>query len=522
MANGRLRIGYGSQGSRVMIAEYGFYTLTGQETSLIKTGTGSSFYYAGPIMGYLSPNKFAAVTAQGTGSGNSEANAMTLTAALASATAGDIIGVLPGVYIGAGQSNKTVPAWRINTSGNSSNPIIVVAKYSSIDLAGKTNGARWTEAEVDAVLAHPNRTEFRHTGVSDGAGQGTASPSFGVNGPYAWQYWIGMCCDQLYNELHEDGGVTNLWGAQDSKIMRCVIRGRPAPYAGSFPTDNHCGVRCEDFDRVEVSDCVIYNFYDTVGGVGAARNHCGIQRYSHSNTHNGLILRHNYVFGCFNGIFLKDESGNQRAYNELIEWNYCTDNQVNLENANANDTAGGGASARSTVQHNLLVGGGSGLTGQQGGGRNQDMIYNTIVVDANGTNGACIIGHAYDTGCTFTKNICYGTVGNMMHDAQFRNFAPVIPSDNNVFYSANGFRARFNGTDVNNSNGTTGLNSWKSSISTDTNSIFGDPLFTNRAAHDYTLQVGSPARTAGPGGTYVGAINPSDPTRPGPRYAAGA
>lgn len=471
-------------------------------------GGAAGLYYGGPDLGNLTPTIYAAPTSQGTGSGNSEANATTLVAALAAASSNDIVGALPGVYSKASTSSKFYPAWRLTNSGTTGNPIIVVAKYSAIDLAGKTAGARWTTSDLDAVFAHANRSELRHTG---GAGGGTGGPIFGSSfDPVdAHQYWIGFCADESQGPPIQDSGPATLWASNSCKILRAVLRGRDV--SSTWGGDNHCGVRVEDWaGTAEVSDCVIHGF-KTANGSDAGHNHAGILRYSHGNQ-SGLTVTHNFIFGCSDGIFSKDEAwpdGN--AQSEIYRYNILDGNTVGMELATQNMN---GASTDSYAEFNLIVGGSSqtGISGQQGNGFRILIRYNTVYVGANGAGTAAGTDMNFfgATGCELTGNIIVGVNGNLLYEANARSSAHV-PANYNCYYAlGGGFTARYNGSSFN-------WSTWPSGSTRDGNSINVDPLFTSAAGFDWSLQAGSPCLTAASDGGRIGHTRGG--VTPGPRYA---
>lgn len=463
----------------------------------------AGLYYAGPEYGNLIPTIYAAPAALGTGSGNSEANAMALTDALPIADLDDVIGALPGVYTITSTSNKFFPAWRLTNSGTAGHPIIVVAKYSAIDLAGKSAGQKWTTTDLATVFAHPNRTELRHTG-------GIGGPVFGSS--YSpvdeHQWWIGMCADEATSTPIQDSGVATQWACDSCKTMRCVIRGRDVSVG--WNGDNHSGVRVEDWSgTAEITDCVIHGFM-TSGGSDAGHNHAAILRYSHGNQ-SGLTIRHNFIFGCSDGVFAKDEpwpTGNAQA--EIYRYNIFADNTVGIEMATQNMN---GVTTDSYCEYNLITGGSgqTGISGQQGNGYRIHVRNNTVYVGANGGGTAAGADmNFFGTGCELTNNIIVGISGNLLYEANNRTSAIVPANYNCYFATGGGFTARHNGSSFN-------WSTWPSGSLRDGNSINVDPLFTNAAGYIFTLQAGSPCLTASDIGGPIGAYTSSEV--PGPRYA---
>lgn len=471
-------------------------------SSVVAGGGAAGLYYAGPELGNLTPTIYAATSSQGTGSGNSEANAMALTSALTSATAGAIIGCLPGAYSKSPNNQRWHPAWITTNSGASGNPIIVVAKRSAIDLAGKSGNATWSTSDLSAVFAHADRCELRHTGVSDGNGGGTGGPAFGsLDQNDVW--WIGFCADQNENSPIRDTGPCVLWSSTRCRIMRSVIYGRPAPYT-TDTGDNHVGIRLEGATSCELWDNVIYGFVDSVGGVGTGHNHCGVERYDSTGTR----IYYCHTFGNHTGIFLKDSDVNPSS-DEIVRYNLCKDVISGIEVGNVNVSG----AADDYVEFNLAIGcEGSGINGQQGSGVNVHVRNNTLYVQGAGPGtGAGFDGNGFGTGCDFRNNIVVTTAGVLMNEQQFRS--AILSSNYNCYYATGGgFQARFNSTNF------TTFGTWQSGATRDGNSINSNPSFVNTAVENFKLQGASPCLTASDVGGPVGCYITGNETI-GPRYA---
>lgn len=453
----------------------------------------SGFYYAGPVLGSLTPTIYAAPTALGNGSGSSEANARALSTALASATAGAIIGVLPGVYSKISGGERYAPAWRVTGTGTALSPIIVVAKYSAIDLSGKSANQRWTAADYAAVFAHPNRSEMRHTGVStDGGGSG--GPAFGsVDNNYV--YWFGLCADEANAQPHRDTGLSILWSTTGSRIMRCVLYARDPRYV-TFDYDNHPNVRLENAIGCVVSDNALDGDF-----AGNGHNHCCIQRYESRDT----VIEHNFTGGLHAGIYLKDQDTSR---NEIVRYNYCTNPQAGIEVLNVNI----GVTDTDQVYQNLIVGSAEGLI-YQSRGTNIQAHHNTLVGPcAGGGSSQGWQGHHNSTGCYCRESILVGTSGSMFIDQAFRT-GPVNGSNYNRFYrTGTQFTSRYNGATRSN------IETWRSATGQDLNSSVGDPGFMNQATGDYRLAPGSACLTMSESGGPVGCYITGTETI-GPRYA---
>ena len=468
---------------------------------VVSGGGGGGDYYAGPELGALTPTIYAATTDLGTGSGNSEANAMDLPTALSTATAGAIIGVLPGVYTKAHGAGRFNPAWTTTNSGTSGNPIIVVAKYSAVDLGGASDNGLWNQTMVDNVFTNSNRSEFRHDGTRSTTA--TASPAFGTNSKNH-VYFIGFCADEDDAAPTPDTGTAVIIGGTGSRIYRCVLQGRSV--VSGWASDNHPGIRLEGATDPYAWDNVVtgYRYYDTLQNGG--HNHCGIQRYECTGTN----VQHNFCFFNNTNIYLKDQDS---AANETVKFNYCynpEESGANIEILNTNEAGG----TDTICSQNLCLNTINAAVGllAQSEGENIKWRNNTVIGTFSGGGSAGFVGNYADVGNEVSDNIFYCISGNSFLDQEFRT-GTVITSDYNRFYSASGFLNRHNGSDY------TSLAAWRTGVSQDNNSSTGDPSFANYGANDFKLAGGSPcltgSSTGGPQGCYITGSEVM-----GPRYAA--
>lgn len=469
------------------------------------TGTspdpGGSSYYAGPVLGFITPTVYAAPTAQGTGSGSSEANAAPLVNVLASVTASDRVGCIAGVYSKASGGSRFTPAWTTTNNGTAANPIIVVAKYSAIDLGGAVANGQWTQTMVNNVFANANRCELRHTGTFGSSG--TGSPALGSSGKN-YVYFIGFAVDETNANATADTGTSVIVGGTNCMIARCVFQGRPVDTAWSG--DNHPGVRVESTTSPMVYDNVVTGFRYFNTNQNGGHNHCGIQRYECV----GTDIQHNFCFTNNTNIYLKDQD---IAAGETVHQNYCMnpeDSGSNIEILNTNE---GSSSSITVASQNLCVNtinNAVGLMGQSEG-RNLKWRNNTVIGIFNGGGSAGFVGHYQDTGGEVNDNIFYCSSGTMMLDQQFRT-TTVIPSNYNRFFSSGTETFRYNGTTR------TGLAAWRSATGQDLNSSVGDPLFVSIAGSDFKLSGSSPCLTGSSSGGAQGCYITGSETI-GPRYA---
>lgn len=219
---------------------------------------------------------------QGTGSGNSEANAMLLSEALSIAAADDVIGVLPGTAVGTDTNTKLVPAFLTANSGTSGHPIKVVAKYPWNDDANKTI------LETDAPTS------------------GDGCPTLGSH-QRNYVEWYGFYIDEANAHNQGDSGVAMFSECTGVKVMYCRIIADPA----SLPDDNHTGAYFN-----ETSDCALQ--YNTISGFegGGSSNYAGIMEYGAANA----TINNNEIYDCNTGHYIKGHPATlwnygSRAYN---------------------------------------------------------------------------------------------------------------------------------------------------------------------------------------------------------------
>lgn len=443
----------------------------------------SGFYYVDPERGSVVPDIYIDLTAHGNGSGSSEANAAVAATVLARTdiAPGTVIGALPGVWSKASGGERYAPAWRCASSGTADDPIVIVTKYSGIDLSGRTSG-KWTADDYAAVLAHPNRTELRHTGVStDGAGNG--GPVLGiVDTDHVW--WVGFCADEAHAQPHRDTGLSILWSTTGSRVMRCVLYARDPGYV-TFDYDNHPNVRLENAIDCVVSDNALDGDFE-----GPTHNHCCIQRYESTGTR----IEHNMTGGLFSGIYLKDQDN---ARDEIVRFNLTSNPRIGIEILNTNI----GVGDTDEVYQNLILDSVEGLI-YQSQGFNIQAHHNTIVIPATSPGtGSCWVAHHNGSGSYLRESILVGTVGSAFVDQSFRTAAVNGSNYNRYFRSGTAFTARYNGSTH------SSIEAWRSATGQDANSSVGTPSFVDQAGGNFRLAGGSAcltmSNTGGPIGCYI-------------------
>ncbi len=222
------------------------------------------------------------VSADATGGGDgSPDNPWTLTQAMALAVAGDIVGLLPGRYVGRQPQRSidddgwrnNIPAWAPANNGTADAPIVFVAQHP-------------------AAFHDRDRTEL-YSGAAHMGSARRGWPCFGTRATEPSRYieWIGIYADEADAEGHIDldCGVVTCWNADHITIADCHIVGNPEESGG----DNYSAIRLEGVEDVWVRGNILEGFY---GGGGT--NHTGITLYGVDR----LVVEQNDFLRCAHGI----------------------------------------------------------------------------------------------------------------------------------------------------------------------------------------------------------------------------
>jgi hypothetical protein len=427
----------------------------------------------------LTPTIYAAPTDQGSGDGSSEANAMDLPTAMVNATAGDIVGLVPGVYTAVNNNTRWTPAFKFTNSGTSGNPIILVGKYDHIAYYADT----------------VNRCEFRTSGYS---ALGTASSNCAVLGADQNQNYLqfrNIFVDSVYVPPRAAGGsLVASGGSTGIRFRRCVVK---LTEEVATPSDNYNAIFAEDTTDLIIDNCYFYGGY----GLSANRNWSAITTYYCHN----FLFENNTVENANSGIFIKGlmidppytgSTGTLR-YNKILD---VSDDGITMLGVEP----GTGV----TAYQNLIVRAASfGI--RVHGGLNSNYSYQNHVMHHN-TLVDCGVG------------LGMGDFTNVQASNEFRdNVVALTTSSSNKMYTtdgtnvtAAGFFATMDynlysesGVSAQWSQGAstyTGIADWRTGSSRDTNATEEAPGFTNTATDDYT-RMGSDtgSSTGGRRGCYI-------------------
>ncbi len=416
------------------------------------------------------PTHYVSFSASGGGSGT-QGSPWTLDEAMTNAVAGNVVQIGPGVYVGDGSGNRFTPAFRPANAGTSGNPITFMA-------------------ENPAAISNSGFTDIRSGDTSTGSG----APAFGTY-QRAYIHWIGIKSDHRdsNNKAREDSGACAIWEAEGSKVQLCDLHGELG-----MPNNNYSAVRIERSPDSEIVDNIIAEFTRS----GNRNNTAGVIGYYSEDT----VIAHNDISGCGHGIQLKtgDFTGMR------IFKNHIRDVGQGFRFHGVKDS-----SEKNIIRNNIIRDGFTGFEATTSVGLpyfNGLRVYNNVFYSFGNSESAVIqsVIEPRTRDNNFFNNIYHSSrhyVGSYQ-TATLQDVADFIDSDRNVLFGLDSTSDIHYGSGTNSPqlNGVS-IADWQA-LGRDVNSITSDPLFTDLANFDFTLQAGSPALTLGRDllGTY-GAVN---------------
>lgn len=383
----------------------------------------------------------------------------TFAQAMANAAPGNIVGLLPGAWYGtatrpAGDPlRRMYPAFAPVNSGTEADPIWFVAQYPAA-----TNAT--------------NRTEI-YSGASV-AWEGW--PAFGcLNKDYIKFVGIFTDLNNPNGQNWVDSGPACIRSGEGCGVYKCHIIGKQHP-----ANDNNAGVRVESMHKAEIADNVISGFR---GG----NNNAGVTVYDCL----GLRMHHNDISDCYYGIIPKAKPTGFMFYNNKVS-NCVQFARILVPSYNGTDVEEGWLFNNIGDKLGLICG----MTSSDGVFRvNKLKIFNNTFNDLTKLpNDPAAVSWAVsppdeERDNPFFNNIIH-SAGGFLGSYQGQPSTPVrmakfIQSDRNVFHNVSDF---FNGGPMDPFT----VADWQTA-GQELDSVFANPLFTDRAGKDFTLQAGSPA-----------------------------
>ena len=377
------------------------------------------------------------------------------------AAAGDIVAVAAGTYSYAGAVNdRFSPVYNCANEGTVSNPIVFRA-VGNVRLAAV--------AANSPVIGSSGKDYIRWTAADRATGR-----------------WLIDCDPREAGGDPKTGDVVNTTSDTGPVILHdCVGTWiECSDVDGGFPidyTDNWNAFRVENCSDFVIRNNTAANFTHASGG---NHNQSCLTLYGAA----GGLVEHNEFSDSNSGIFFKDTGSTNPQNNNIVRFNRLHD----LGEAFAFSVT---TEDRNYIYQNLVYDCAVAL-GVTGGGLCNDWVFNNTVYNC-GTS--CVsLANGNGSGGRVWNNIFHTAPLGIFTQVSLPA-ATVVSFEHNCYYSM----TTFFDSDADGSMSFGTFNStYTDQHAASPASITTDPLFTNLAGGDYTLQAGSPARNlAGdPGG----------------------
>jgi hypothetical protein len=432
-------------------------TITPFQAAMAKYGRQAVIIGESPVSGQIysgyTPDIYAAASAIGTGSGNSEANAMPLLTALSTVSSAGTgtVGVVTGTPSApASGGARWTPIFRVTGSGTVGSPIRVVAKYPTTDYPDNTE--LWTELRSSTPFAVGSNSNVAVCGVTPGVSN---------------VQWIGFYLNQTYAPPRPSNGtVVASYNTTNVLIEKFTMDQTVNP-----DNDNFDSFYLEDSENTIIRNCLIR------GGAGDSsvnHNASSITTYGCIN----FLFEHIEFAGVNGAFFIKGSNPNNSAqFNSgIIRYNKCSGaNQAFIELANQTD----GVSVYQNLGYRNRLGiwfdaSGSGTIANSYV-RNNTMVDNS---EANYGSDTTNFGASLD----FQKNISAFTAASSAFHVNFGadDVADFSPFDDNLYHEVGG-----SGDFRKSSTSYSGLSAWAAAIGKEASSAETSPGFTDSASDNY-------------------------------------
>jgi hypothetical protein len=411
-----------------------------------------------------------------------------LTQAMQLASAGNVVGFLPGVGVRmTSTNNDNLPTFRPENSGTSSNRIVFVTRYAAVALPN--------------VATNSNRTELRHNGsraVANTTSQETGTGS-AMYGAYQTDYitFDGFFVDMAQAQPKSDSGVIRVENSRGVHFRNFEIKG----------TTTNMGSNPVMYRPQQSVDTVLSNFraYDFINDTS---NSSTPQRALFSDQYGdqNFLIENFEIRNTQRGIFLKGTANSGTIFNygrirygvvsnvtDCFRFNdlHAT-NLTTLEYSLCYDVTDGAAGA------------GVNLSSETTGARNLLVHHVTIarMRSSQVINGGIYAKNRIQSNVTVRDSIFDLDNGPNGHVSSFGEISTLPTMLNYNGYTKNGgtLSWAYSGVQYNS------FSSWRTVSGRDANSqLLGTGLFVDRANGDFRINAGHAAMTASSTGGQIGA-----------------
>jgi hypothetical protein len=434
---------------------------------------------------YGAPNRYCDPTRALTSNGSGTlADPWNLSQCAALPVAGDVVGVMPGVsvVIPVSSSNR-IPAFDVRASGTSdTNRIIYVTKYAAIGLPN--------------VDTNPLRTQLRHSGTGvAAAGNNETGTGSSIYGSY-WRSYVtfdGFYIDMAQAEPAADSGVIRVENAVGVHFRNFVIKG-----TNTNMQSNPIIYRPQDAVGTVLSNFRVYDFYNDTTGSNVPQAALFSDQYGDRN----FLMENFDIRNTQRGIFLKGTAGSSFNYGTIrngivsqVESCYQfndldPNNLTTLENS---------------LCYDVTSGAGIKISSETSPGRNL-LIHHVTVARVNSSSpntAGCIYSRAngITTNVTIRDILCDINNGTYGHGVDFSEISglPSLMNFNAYYKNGSNLTWAYNGVQQNS------ISSWRTATNRDANSqVLTSSPFVNRAAGDFRISAGHPAKTMSSTGGEIG------------------
>ena len=426
----------------------------------------------GQIYSGYTPTIYAAPAALGSGSGASEANAMSLAAAVLSRSPGDIVGLVPGTFSGIGTQTSNNPIFKVTSSGTALNPIIFVAKYPAVYNYG-----------TPALLS-----EIRSSNPT--APSPTISYNTPVIGAVGADYvrFIGLYANQTYAPPRPSNGTFLANESDHVWFEDCVIDQIVLP-----DTDNFNAMFMRGSNNFVIRNCRFSGGYDVTGDNN--HNPSAITTYGCLD----FLIEHNELEGVCGGIFIKGSHFAGVCNSGIIRYNKSSGASQSFAEIACIQPSSSGVQA----YQNLSIRDRQGIVFDDStiAFCTDISVYSNTIVDAVTVAVRMDNGTAL-TNCVLRDNVLAFTGATSAKAISCAHSIAPITSNYNLFSEAGGsFQADNNGSTY---TGLTGVSGWQTGSSKDANSTEESPGFTNAGADNYRRAgADTSSSTGGKRGCYI-------------------